>query len=463
MVYLNAPYGGEWRALYGRGKRLFTKGFVVQPEGPRLDEVRTWLEATKNRGMALGLKHTKEALYRLNLDHTPPHVLHVAGSNGKGTVCALMAASLTLSNQSNLFFSSPHLVRVEERLRLNGVPIEAERLDAALKAVHHASQIEPAIPLTFFEVTYLSAMQVASDAHVEVLILETGLGGRLDATRSGPATASLITAISGEHRDILGDSIAQIAKEKAAIARPGCPILIRKPLDEATEKAMLEEASMAGQSELGEQVEPAHARLVAIPLTAPVRSEALILAKALFEEVGLVHTELETAFEQLQWPARLQHLSQASTGSHSFILDAAHNPSGLERVLPELEHCIKDAIQSKKGWTLLLGTSPQEDLASFCAPLMALCERHPPRQVVFTEPQGGRYPGVACESLASLPWPYSPAFAAPLPTDALHYLSTQVASEVGLVVSLGSLYLQGNLLEAFGLSSDEHLSLLSKD
>jgi hypothetical protein len=70
---------------------------------------------------------------------------------------------------------------------------------------------------------------------------------------------------------------------------------------------------------------------------------------------------------------------------------------------------------------------------------------------------------VACESLASLPWPCSPVFAAPLPTDALHYLSTQLASEVGLVVSLGSLYLQGNLLEAFGLSSDEHLSLLSKD
>lgn len=428
-----------------------------------LNDVMAWLEATKKHGMALGLKHTKRVLDRLQLPHRPAHILHVAGSNGKGTVCALMAGSLTISNIPNLLFSSPHLIRVEERIRVNGVPVGSEQFERALLAVHSASIVYPEVRLTFFEVTYLAAMQCASDSKVDVLIIETGLGGRKDATRSGPATASLVTSISTEHRDILGDDLAQIAREKAAIARPGCPILLRKPGDALIEQAMLDVVAMAGQSELGETPGKAFETFVTIDESTSVRREALVLADALFAAVGLPRDSLETAYSQVNWPARFQDISSQSSGSHPYLLDAAHNPSGLQRVLAQLEQRIKATSENGgQGWSLLFGTSPQHDLATFCQPLMSLCARYPPRTIVLTEPQGGRYPAVPNATLHALTWPCSTVTAIALPSDAVEYFSTQTPENVGLIISLGSLYLQGNLLECFGHTSGEHLSLLAK-
>ena len=101
-------------------------------------EVRTWLESTKKRGMALGLKGTRTVLDRLQLS-LPEHILHVAGSNGKGTVCALMATGLGLEGIGNVLFSSPHVVRLEERVRRNGIPISSEEFDQALLLIHDAA------------------------------------------------------------------------------------------------------------------------------------------------------------------------------------------------------------------------------------------------------------------------------------------------------------------------------------
>ena len=428
-----------------------------------MNDARAWLESTKTRGMALGLQHTKAVLDRLNLAHTPEHILHVAGSNGKGTVCALMAGALTLAGTPNILFSSPHLIRVEERIRFNGNPIDQATFDAALDKIARASHQKPRIQLTFFEITYLAAMQCASDTGVEVLILETGLGGRKDATRAGPASASLVTSISTEHRDILGNSLAQIAKEKAAIARPGAPILIRRPPEQAVEKAMLEEVGQAGQVILQEQQVPAHPEFISIPTDVSVRNEALILGQALFQKVGLPGDRLTAAYEQVQWPARMQHVQSNHMPSHRFLLDAAHNPSGLKRVLPELERQIRAAVERNgDGWCLVFGTSPQFDLEAFCQPLISLCKRIPPACIVLTEPQGGRYPAVACTELAALQWPCNQLQVEPLPSIALDHLKSIDPSRNGFVVSLGSLYLQGNILEALGLSSNEDLSLLAK-
>lgn len=413
--------------------------------------------------MALGLRHTKSVLERLNLTHTPPHILHVAGSNGKGTVCALVAGSLSLSKIPNLLFSSPHLIRVEERLRINGVPVDAVKLDAALRSVRQAAAQPPTVPLTFFEVTYLAAMQFASNENIEVLILETGLGGRRDATRSGPATVCLVTSLSAEHSDILGDTIPEIAKEKAAIARPGRPILIRNPSDEDVNLAILEQVQASGQSELGEQQGPAEVDFISIPDTISVREEARLLAEALLGKSGLPTSNLNTAFNTVRWPARMQHIKTAPRSEHSFILDAAHNPSGLARVLPELEHHIVEACKKETGgWSLLFGTSPQIDVQAFCQPLIELCHRHPPQHILLTVPQGGRYPGVSADRLAKFEWPCESVHVHKNPKNAVAHLTRLEADDVGLVVSLGSLYLQGNILGFLGLSSDDDLSLLAK-
>lgn len=446
-----------------QSERLFTNVALGGAEASKVGDVRTWLEATKRGGMALGLVHTKSVLERLHLPHTPEHILHVAGSNGKGTACALMAGSLTLNGVSNLLFSSPHLIRVEERIRINGVPISHTHFEAALGAVRDAAAQDPMVPLTFFEATYLAAMQCASNAGVDVLILETGLGGRKDATRSAAATACLITSVSAEHSDVLGDSLPEIAKEKAAISRPNRPILIRHPMNNDVQQAMLDEVQSAGQAALGEQRAPAIPTWIEIPQGASVRHEGRILAKAFLQKVGLPTSAMDEAFEQVRWPARMQRLESNTTSAHPFVLDAAHNPSGLLRVLPELEQVITASNHTNSpGWTLVFGTSPQQNLAAFCQPLIDLCLRHPPHQLVITEPQGGRYPAVSATSIARLAWPCKSVRVAAQPLKAIQYLAKRKPDEVGLVVSLGSLYLQGNILEVLGRSTDEDLSLLAK-
>ena len=457
------PLRGRPSIVLHQGERLFIKVALGVDEGSKLGDVRTWLDATKKRGMALGLVHTKSVLERLHLPHTPEHILHVAGSNGKGTACALMAGSLTLNGVSNLLFSSPHLIRVEERIRINGVPISSDPFEAALGAVRDAAAEEPMVPLTFFEATYLAAMQCASNAGVDVLILETGLGGRKDATRSAAATACLITSVSAEHSDVLGDSLPKIAKEKAAISRPNCPILIRHPMNNEVQQAMLDEVRSAGQTALGEQQAPAVPTLIEIPPGTSVRDEGRILASAFLEKVGLPTSAMDEAFERVRWPARMQHIESGITSPHPFVLDAAHNPSGLKRVLPELEQAIAASIHTDSlGWTLVFGTSPQRDLAAFCQPLIDLCLRHPPHQLILTEPQGGRYPAVSATAIASLDWPCESVLLMPQPFKAIQHLTESSPRDVGLVISLGSLYLQGNILNVLGRSSDEDLSLLAK-
>ncbi|RJU93850.1 MAG: hypothetical protein DWC08_03015 [Candidatus Poseidoniales archaeon] len=428
-------------------------------------DVRNWLQSTKSRGMALGLKGTKTVLERLNLS-LPANIIHVAGSNGKGTVCALMSTALGLADVEHVMFTSPHVVRIEERIRRNCTPVSSKEFDQALEVVFAASQgegIDSCVDLTFFEVTYLVAMVCSQGS--EVLILETGLGGRLDATRSGPATVSLVTSVSCEHTDILGDDLPSIAREKAAICRPNRTLFVREPQRKDVLEAILEEAHSAGNAELGEIPAPAHPIAIPIRENASVREEAAILAKAVLQSLHFPTGVLEKADLCMRWPARMQLLSIEQTSSHPYLLDAAHNPSGITRILPELENCIvKSAphVNKKPVWSLLLGTSPQHDLAQFLSPLLRLCEQLPPQQIVITEPQGGRYQGVPVSQLTSFFESKENLHSYSKPSDALHALSQLDREEVGLVVSLGSLYLQGNILKSFGLTSDEFLSLYAK-
>jgi len=429
-----------------------------------VDGARSWLESTKKRGMALGLKGTKSVLDRLGLT-LPRHIIHVAGSNGKGTVSALMATALVLNDIDNVLFTSPHVARIEERVRRNGTPLSSQEFDEALERIYLATlgdEHNPVIDLTFFEVTYL--VSIISSVGSEVLILETGLGGRLDATRSGPATASLVTAVSREHVDVLGSELSSIAREKAAISRPNCPLIIRDPEDEEIRQAMLLEALNAGNKMLGEISAPAQVTFVSIPKDASVQQEAVLLAQAMFEKIGFSTEYLEQARKILRWPARMHLLSNNETSTHPFLLDAAHNPSGLRRIIPELERFISlHAPKTDNGplWTLLFGTSPQQSLAEFLSPLHELCRRMPPKQILLTQPQGGRHPGVEVEILAEQQWSIPPLKFASA-SQVVETLRTHSEAEIGLVVSLGSLYLQGNLLNIFDWTSDENLSLFAK-
>ena len=254
--------------------------------------------------------------------------------------------------------------------------------------------------LTFFEITFLVACLCASSNDVDVFIVETGLGGRYDATRILPADVSVVTSLSLEHRDILGDTLAEIAAEKAAIARPGKPLIVRFVDDSAAIDAIEYEAKHAGRSELGEVHGTASIEWISIPKEASFDEEATLLAQATLQSLNVDAEGLQRSQALLNWPAVYEI---AAPWDGSILFDAAHNPSGLLRMLPQLQA----RIEQEPLWTLVLGCTPQHDLTSFVNPLIELCHQHPPESIVLTKPQLGRYPGVDLETLRRLNWPAS--------------------------------------------------------
>ncbi len=412
--------------------------------------VREWLAQSKKRGMELGLERVFKVHQALVQSSYNATIVHVAGSNGKGTLCATLAAHLQQLNQSTVLFTSPHLIRIEERIRLDGRPISSEQFDACLNDIRQA-EFSLNERLTFFEITFLVACLCASRNEVDVFIVETGLGGRYDATRILPADVSVLTSLSLEHRDILGDTLAKIAAEKAAIARPGRPLIVRSVKDLDAKEAIEYEASHAGRSELGERQGVAPLEWISIPSDASFEKEAMLLAHAVLQCINIDTERLQTSQQLLNWPGRFHEIPASWSGN--LLFDAAHNPSGLLRMLPEL--CAR--LEQEESWTLVFGCTPQHDLAAFVNPLIELCHQHPPESIVLTKPLHGRYAGVELEVLLGLNWPDSCTIH--LHEDAISSSDHLNSLQPKFALIIGSLYLVGEMYDALGYWGTEHMEL----
>ena len=419
---------------------------------------RDWLEITKKTGMALGLDNTFQLLKLLDLELSKTTIIHVAGSNGKGTLCALLATNFTLTGKSNLLFSSPHLCRVEERVRLNGIPVTRSIFDETVKKIQHLSETSKITP-TFFEVTFLAAMITASEQNVDFLILETGLGGRLDATRCAPADLAILTSISKEHTDILGGDLNQIIREKAAIARPGKPIIARVMSTNNYQRTVEDVAQHCYQGLIDEKNQPAKCHFIDIPDGTTTRKEAHILAERALSILSQ-KSMLEDVDELLNWPGRMQRISLPS--GHNLILEAAHNPTGLEKIIPELIDLINTEYSTKKT-CIIFGTSPQQDMPAMLNGIATMCDKIGNVELILTKPHGGRYPGVEPQSLLKYPWSTLDIHLYPNVEQALDMLLRREPEKCGTILSIGSLYLQGNILTYLGLDGDDELSLIPKN
>jgi dihydrofolate synthase/folylpolyglutamate synthase len=174
-----------------------------------------------NRGIKLGLENTQEFLDLLGNPQKKIKCIHVAGSNGKGSTSSFIASILTEAGYKTGLYTSPHFIRYNERIRINGQIIPDKYVIAFMeeyeKLIYDTN-------LTFFEVTTVLAFKYFADKEVDYAIIETGLGGRLDATNVINPLASVITSISLEHTNILGNTIEEIAKEKGGIIKPGVPL-----------------------------------------------------------------------------------------------------------------------------------------------------------------------------------------------------------------------------------------------
>jgi len=418
--------------------------------------IRAWLESTKQKGMALGLENTALAIAELDLPRAEYETVHVAGSNGKGTTVATLGAALGLANIDHVSFTSPHLVRVEERIRFNGRPVDAAQFDEALAAVH-AMVERTHISLTFFEATLLIALVVASHLSIKVLLLETGLGGRLDATRAVHADVAVITSLSLEHTDILGDTLVAIAGEKAAIARPGRPLVVRYVEDPSVQQCIEECASTTYEPGMEDPMPSAALEWVEVDEKATYHDEANAMAAATWAHLKCAENTAYPVIRGLRWPGRMHEVRSPTVEGMTYLLEGAHNPSGM------LASCAQLAQQKRwlEPWALLLGSTPQSDMQAMLEPLVNLCQAFPPAAVVLTEPQFGRYPGVPCKELkaALLALGIESTVMFSEPKEAVRWMESG-ASKVTTVLCIGSLYLQGNLLNILGADSDADLAVV---
>jgi len=183
-----------------------------------------WLNGTQFTGIKLGLDNTRHLLAAVENPENRLRFIHVAGTNGKGSVCAMLDSCLRAAGYRTGLFTSPHLIDFQERIRVNGVMISPQETAAGLSRLCAASKDWDHKP-TFFELSTVLALDHFERSSCDIVVLETGMGGRLDATNVVTPLVSVITPIAMDHMLWLGDDISKIAAEKAGIIKRGCPVV----------------------------------------------------------------------------------------------------------------------------------------------------------------------------------------------------------------------------------------------
>lgn len=327
-------------------------------------EALTWLYATQPVGIKLGLENITRLLRALGIDPAPrggPVIFHVAGTNGKGSVCALLDAVCRAAGKRTALFTSPHLVTFRERIRLNGEPIPEADAAAGLARIREIVATWPAHP-TFFEITTALALAWFQEQQAEVVILETGLGGRLDATNALTPAVSVVTALSMDHRQYLGDTLAAIAGEKAGIFKPGIPALSAPQPPEAA--CVLEATAARIGAPLAWVTQPTEYP-VSLAGSHQRLNAALALAALDAAKVSVPEAAIRQGLESVVWPGRFQRL--ALPHGIPIILDGAHNEAAAAR----LAQTWREVYGDEKP-VILLGVLRDKDVPAICRELAPL-------------------------------------------------------------------------------------------
>ena len=297
------------------------------------------LAARRRFGMKPGLETIRVLCAALGDPQKRFRSIHVAGTNGKGAVCALLEAALRTAPVGR--YTSPHLVRINERFFLNGEPVGDATLEAVAGRVHRAigRSARPELrDVTFFEALTAVAFELYAEAGVGRVVLECGLGGRLDATNVCEPELCVITRIGLDHCDWLGDTVERIAAEKAGIVKPGVPVVLGEnvPSVRAVVEARAREvgAPFFYAPDLASEADiPA-----AFPLAGRFNRENAVTAIAALEVLsgapGRADLLSPSAFSRVSWPGRFQSVGP-------YLVDGAHNPpaaralaAALDEVLP---------------------------------------------------------------------------------------------------------------------------------
>jgi dihydrofolate synthase/folylpolyglutamate synthase len=423
------------------------------------DRILERLKALHPKLIDLTLDRVERLLADLgNPHHRLPPVIHVAGTNGKGSVVAYARAALEAAGATVHVYTSPHLVRFHERIRLAGQLIEE---DALVRLLDEVEAVNGGRPITFFEVTTAAAFLAYARAPADWLVLEVGLGGRLDATNviEHPA-ATVITPVSLDHQQFLGETIAAIAGEKAGILRPGAPAIIGPQDDEARAVIAARIAAVGARGvwfgrDFDATLEGGRLRFrdgattldlppPALPGAHQIGNAATALATLRrLPGMAVDGAALARGLTAVEWPARLQRLYRGDLrdrlpADRELWLDGGHNAAA----------GVMLADHAARHWAdrpldLVVGMMSSKDAGRFLAPLGRVARR------VIAVPIPGEAGAFAPEDVARLGAAHGVTVAtAPSTAAALARLAAPAGA--ARVLICGSLYLAGTVLAENG-------------
>lgn len=405
---------------------------------------RDWLFSLETIGIKLGLSQITRLLDALGHPELAYASVTVAGTNGKGSVTAMIERGLRAAGHRTGRYTSPHLVHIEERIVIDGQPISPDAFDILTERVRTAA-VELDAPPSFFEATTALALLAFREAGVTTAVLEVGLGGRLDATNVVNASTVAITSIALDHQEYLGDTLTAIAREKAGVIKPDATVIVGTNPPEVIETigevaadvgAMLIHALVGVRVTASASAQDTALELMTVKadygkclLRLPGRHQvenAVIAVRVLETMPDITADAIRTALSDVEWPARLEWLRWQG---HDVLLDGAHNPAGAQALASFLQEMVGQPVPIVIG--VMRDKAAAEIVAALApaASMFVVTEAPTPRAMPAAElaeicQGGGSRTIIASDPMAAV---------------------TTAAETGGPVVVAGSLYLAGHV------------------
>jgi dihydrofolate synthase/folylpolyglutamate synthase len=319
-----------------------------------------WLFETQYRGVKLGLENVRTLLKAMGDPQSALRFIHVAGTNGKGSVCAMVDSICRSAGIKSGLFTSPHLIRFSERIQINGLPIDDADFVRGIQRIR--ALIDEERHPTFFEITTALAFDHFQSKGVDLVVLETGLGGRLDATNVVHPLVSVLTAIDMDHQKWLGATLGEIAAEKAGIIKPGVPVVSGSQFGEV--RTVLEQIA----AELSAPISYAEIPVddFSIGLAGSYQRLNAAIAVSAIRHAGIHESPeaLKEGLANVYWPGRFQRVEDR------IILDGAHNPAAAKCLVATWKECV-----GPERATVIFGGLFDKDLQGMILALSPLAAR----------------------------------------------------------------------------------------
>jgi len=324
-------------------------------------EALAWLYATQRFGIKLGLENVQRLLRELKVPGKYQRIIHVAGTNGKGSVCAMIDSICRAANYRTGLFTSPHLITYRERIRVNGEMIAPAEVAQGLSSLRDRIRDWDPHP-TFFEITTALALDHFKNNRCEVIVLETGLGGKLDATNAITPVVSVLTPIGYDHENWLGHTLEAIAGEKAGIIKPAVPVVSAK--QETAAESVIRARAFECEAPLESVTEPYPAPAIGLIGSHQRENASLAVAALRAGAFAISEEAVRRGLAKIDWPARFQRWDERT------VVDGAHNPAGAQI----LTQTWREQFGQARA-TIILAVLREKDVAGICRALAPIAGR----------------------------------------------------------------------------------------